>query len=46
MSKIFYNCSSLKYLPDISKWDTNNVINMNGLFYICSSLEKLPDISN
>ena len=28
MNSIFYNCSSLEYLPDISKWDTENVLNM------------------
>ena len=30
---------------DISKWNTNNVINMNYLFAGCSSLSFLPDIS-
>ena len=43
---MFYNCSSLLYLPDISKWDTSNIINMDYLFYYCSSLVKFPDISN
>ena len=32
MSKIFYGCTSLKSLPDISKWNTNNVIDMRGIF--------------
>ena len=45
MNGIFYNCSSLKYLPDISDWDTNNITNMSTLFYNCSSLISLPDIS-
>jgi len=45
MSYLFYNCSSLKSLPDISKWNTNNVKNMSYLFYNCSSLSSLPDIS-
>ena len=35
---IFYNCSSLEYLPDISKWDTINVVIMKGMFYGCSLL--------
>ena len=43
---MFYNCSSLISLPNISKWNTSNIINMEYLFYNCSSLTKLPDISN
>ena len=46
MSSIFEVCSSLKLLPDISKWNTINVINMRCLFKECSSLKSLPDISN
>ena len=42
---MFYECSSLKLLPDISKWNTNNVTDMSYLFYKCSSLQSLPDIS-
>ena len=42
---IFYNCSSLVILPDISKWNTSNFIEMIGLFFSCSSLVSLPDIS-
>ena len=45
MSYLFYECSSLKSLPDISKWDIINVKNINYLFYGCSSLKELPDIS-
>ena len=45
MSYLFRNCSSSKSLPDISEWNTSNVINMNYLFCGCSSLESLPDIS-
>ena len=37
--------SSLKSLPDISKWDTENVINMECMFDGCESLISLPDIS-
>jgi len=44
MSYLFYECSSLKELPDISKWNTNYVFDMSNLFYGCSSLIKLPDI--
>ena len=33
MSYIFYKCESLSSLPDISKWNTNNVTNMLDMFY-------------
>ena len=46
MNGVFGECSSLKYLPDISKWNTTNVKQMIGLFYKCTSLSILPDISN
>ena len=45
MSEIFYNCLLLSSLPDISKWNTNNVNYMSCIFYNCSSLSSLPDIS-
>ena len=32
MSYMFYNCSSLLSLPDISEWDTKNVTNMSDMF--------------
>ena len=44
-SFMFYDCDSLISLPDISEWNTINVINMNSMFQYCSSLETLPDIS-
>ena len=34
-----------KKLPDISKWNTKNVTDMNSLFCGCKCLLKLPDIS-
>ena len=39
-------CSSLSFLPDISKWNTNNVKDINHMFGGCSSLSYSPDISN
>ena len=45
MINIFYECSSLISLPDISKWKTNNVTDMSYMFYRCSRLSSLPDIS-
>ena len=44
MSGIFNECSSLTKLPDISKWNTINVTDMNDIFFGCVSLIKLPDI--
>ena len=45
MSGMFYQCSSLTSLPNISNWNTNNVTNMNGMFDQCLSLISLPDFS-
>ena len=45
MSYMFYNCSSLNSLPDISNWNTSNVTNMSYMFSNCSSLNSLPDIT-
>jgi len=45
ISSLFFNCSSLKELPDISKWNLSKAYNISRLFSGCSSLEKLPDIS-
>ena len=46
MSGLFSNCSYLKSLPDISKWNTSNINSMSCIFSECSSLISLPDISN
>ena len=32
INDMFYNCLSLLSLPDISKWNTNNVTNMSLMF--------------
>ena len=45
ISSIFYRCSSLESLPDISNWNTYNIKSLFGCFYGCSSLISLPDIS-
>ena len=45
MSGIFYDCSRLISLPDISKWNINNTNDFSGLFYNCKLLKYLPDIS-
>ena len=38
MRSMFYGCSSLISLPDISKWNTNNVTYMDNMFSECLSL--------
>ena len=43
MSYMFYGCSSLSNLPDISKWNTKNVKYMNDMFNGCSKSLKIPD---
>ena len=45
MGMMFYGCSSLISLPDISKWNTKNVTDMREMFNECSSLISLPDVS-
>jgi len=45
MSEMFCNCISLTSLPDISKWNTDNMIDMSRIFINCYSLLSLPDIS-
>ena len=42
MSVLFYECTSLESLPDISKWNTNKVINMSDMFQLCIKLLKIP----
>jgi len=41
---MFNNCSSLKSIPDISKWNTKNIENMEGFFNNCFKLINLPDM--
>ena len=43
--ELISGCSSLSSLPDISKWNTNNVTDMSYMFSNCTSLSSLPDIS-
>ena len=43
MSCMFNECSKLSSIPDISKWNTNNVNNMKAMFQKCSSLSELPE---
>ena len=43
---MFFKCTSLISVPDISEWNTKNITNMSCMFSGCSSLISLPDISN
>ena len=45
MSGLFCYCTKLISLPDISKWETQNVTNMSYMFSNCLKLKSLPDIS-
>ena len=39
---MFYNCELLSSLPDISKWNTNNVNNMSFMFSNCKPSLNIP----
>ena len=42
MIGMFDGCKSLSSLPDISKWDTNNVTNMSCMLVNCKLLKNIP----
>ena len=44
MNGLFYKCSSLAILPDISNWNIENFKNIGHMFKEWSSCSKLPDI--
>ena len=41
MAGLFQGCSSLQSLPNISKWKTSKVENMNDLFNGCVNLKEI-----
>ena len=45
MYGIFHYYKSIKNIPDISKWNTKNVTNMNFVFDGFTNLKNKPDIS-
>ena len=45
MSFMFSGSTSLSFLPDISKWNIKNVVNMNSMFNHCESIKNISDIS-
>ena len=42
MTGMFRDCYLLKNIPDISKWDTQNVESMSYMFAGCNSLNNIP----
>ena len=42
---MYKRCESLSVLPDLSKWNTKNISNMNKMFYRCKSLLSLSFLS-
>jgi surface protein len=45
ISYMFSNCVSLCSLPDITNWNTKNIMYINEIFSGCLSLSDYPDIS-
>ena len=45
MTYMFNKCSSLSFLPDISKWNTNHANHINFLFKGFPSLLKISGVS-
>ena len=46
MQYMFSYCRSLESLPDISRWNINNLQNVRQIFFDCRSLTSLPDKTN
>ena len=46
LSFMFYQCSSLVALPDISNWNMTNVKKMSYMFALCTQLTFFPNILN
>ena len=44
MEKMFFGLRTAS-LPDLSKWNTSKVINMNRMFCDCEFIKSLPDLS-
>ena len=42
---MFHQCSSLASIPNLSKWNINNVYEMNSFLEACSLLISLPNFS-
>ena len=46
MRGLFYECSSLEFLPDISKWNINSNLNLNIFINEHSSLKYYSNIND
>ncbi len=46
MNSMFFGCSSLESLPNLTNWNINKVENMNYMFAGCKSLKSFPDLTN
>ena len=46
MSELFSGCSSLISIPDISKWNTKNITNLEKMLSGCISLTHFPNITS
>ena len=44
MSNLFYGCSDLITLPNISKWNLKTVKSLKQIFYEYRELKTLPNI--
>jgi len=45
MDYMFNYCESISAFPNISRWDTSNLISLSNIFGNCSSTSSFPDIS-
>ena len=45
MNWMFSECTGLKSLPDLYKWDLKNLKSKDGMFHNCN-LENLPKVQN
>ena len=45
ISDLFNGCKSLRNIPDISIWKSNNIRKYNNIFKGCKALLEIPDIS-
>ena len=47
VDRLFYNCNSLSFLPDISEWDVSGLESISLMFYNCYSLiYPFPNLSS
>jgi len=46
IENLFNDCLSLVTLPNIYKWNTNNIESIKNLFEDCCSLLIIPDIKS